>query len=158
MADIQEKLDVLKKIGAALNREDISWAVGASLMLYFNHKTDDFHDIDLMVSEDDAEKCRQILLKMGTMLPPHPKRKYPTKQFMEFVIDSVDIDVMAGFAIADGEKVHDCSFHPDQIGAFIDLEGVSIPIQKMSLWRQYYQWMGRNAKVQMIDGDQHGKE
>lgn len=153
MVDIQEKLAVLKKIGSALNEAGISWAVGASLMLYFNKKTDDFHDIDIMVEENDVKRCTEILSKLGSLQPPHPDKQYRTKVFLEFVIDGVDIDVMAGFEIVEGETVHDCSFRPDQIEKYIDLDGVKIPLQKMSLWRQYYQWMGRTAKVKMIDGE-----
>lgn len=151
MSDVPEKLHVLKKVAAALNAEQISWAVGASLVLYFNQKTDTFHDIDIMITEEDVEEVKRILLKMGSMLPSNPDERYRTKVFMEFVIDGVDLDVMAGFAIADGKEVHDCSFTPDQIEKYVDLDGVRIPVQKMSLWRTYYQWMGRTAKVWMID-------
>ena len=152
MREIQKKLTVLRRIAEALNAAQIEWAVGASLVLYFHGLTDEFHDIDIMVSEEDAERIRQILQTMGRLMPPHPDRKYQTKKFMEFVIDGADIDVMAGFAIVDEEhQVHDCSFTPDQIERYADLDGVRIPIQKISLWRQYYLWMGRTAKVQMID-------
>ena len=29
--------------------------------------------------------------------------------------------------------------------------GVPVPLQAVSVWRQYYEWMGRDAKVRMID-------
>ena len=40
---------------------------------------------------------------------------YRTKTFMEFLIDSIDVDVMAGFAIVKDGKVYDCALRKEQI-------------------------------------------
>ena len=41
---------------------------------------------------------------MGEIQPPNPNSKYKTKSFMEFIIDSIDVDVMAGFSIVSDGK------------------------------------------------------
>ena len=99
--DNEYKLHTLAEIARALNAEKITWAVGASLLLYFKGITSAFHDIDLMVADHDAECVRTILLEMGELRPsdPVPNPMYRTKTFMEFLIESIEVDVMAGFAI-----------------------------------------------------------
>ena len=79
------------------------------MLLYFKNIVPDFHDIDLMVADDDAARVRQILSEMGTLQPPNPNARYRTRTFLEFVIRSVDVDVMAGFSIQHDGRVYDCS-------------------------------------------------
>ena len=54
----EDKLAVLSKLGRALNEAKVTWAVGASLMLYLNKKAMDFNDIDIMTTEQDEERVR----------------------------------------------------------------------------------------------------
>lgn len=53
---VKEKLKLLEKIAYHFNKENVEWALGASMLLYIKGITTEFHDIDLMVSTDDAEK------------------------------------------------------------------------------------------------------
>ena len=59
-----------------------------------------------MISVHDAEQVRTILSEMGELHAPAsaPDPMYRTKVFMEFTIDSVDIDVMAGFSIVSEDE------------------------------------------------------
>ena len=152
--DIQRKLSVLKKIAAEFNHARITWALGASMLLYFKGITDAFHDIDLMVTNEDADAARQILARLGQIQRPGPNEKYQTKLFLEFVIDGVDVDMMAGFAIVHCGRVYDCSLYPEQIKEVHLLDGVPIPLQSLGLWREYYQLMGRERKVEMISSSE----
>ena len=70
---------------------------------------------------------------------------------MEFVIDGVDVDVMAGFSIVSDGMAHDCSLQKEQIVETFMLDGEVIPLQSVELWRRYYALMGRSSKVDMID-------
>ena len=149
--DADTKITVLKRIAARFNAAGITWALGASMLLYFKRIAPEFHDIDLMVADDDAERARQLLCEMGTLLPSNPNDKYRTKCFMEFVIDGVDVDVMAGFSIVSDSIAHDCSLQREQIVETLTLDGEVIPLQSVELWRRYYALMGRSAKVDMID-------
>ena len=151
MNDIEKKLKVLSNIAHVLNEKNVVWAVGASMLLYFKGKTDFFHDIDLMVSEDDVEKLKKQLLPMGLLAPPKPDKQYKTRHFLEFTIDGIDVDVMAGFVIVKDGRDVDCSLFPEQIEEYIQLNGETIPLQSLSDWRRYYELMGRSSKVEMID-------
>lgn len=145
-----KKIAVLKEIARRFNEAGVVWALGASMLLYFKGIVPDFDDIDLMVSNEDANAARGILLEMGELQPPNPNAKYKTSVFLEFVIDGVDVDAMAGFAIVSGDATVDCALKREQIAEIIDLDGVQVPAQSVSLWRTYYKLMGRTDKVEMI--------
>lgn len=151
MIGTKEKLAVLAKIAQRLNALGITWAVGASLMLYLKGIAPSFNDIDLMVAEQDAKKARAALLALGQMLPPKPNTQYKTKCFCEFVVDGADIDLMAGLVIVADGRDHPCPFGPQDIAGWAQVGGQAIPLQSVQRWRRYYQLMGRAEKVRMID-------
>ena len=148
MAGTQEKIQLLLRIAHRLNEAHIEWALGASMLLYFKGITSGFHDIDLMVADCDAECVRTILSEMGENCPsdPIPSPMYRTKTFMEFLIDSVEVDVMAGFAIVKDGKVYDCALRKEQIVEKMRLGTEVIPLQSPLLWCKYYRLMGRDEK------------
>lgn len=151
MNELNKKLEVLTKIAHMLNESQVLWAVGGSMLLYFKGKTDVFHDIDLMVGERDIEKVKSLLVSIGKLSPENPNVQYKTRHFLEFNIDGVDVDVMAGFVIVKDGKDYDCSLSAEQVTEHILLNGEMIPLQSLSDWRKYYALMGRTAKVEMID-------
>ena len=153
MKTVKEKLELLEKIAYYFNKENVEWALGASMLLYFNGITTEFHDIDLMVSIDDAKKVKDILLGMGKIQESNQNQDsiYRTKIFMEFVIDDIDVDVMAGLAIIYEGKLYDCSLSKEQIVEKIKLGKELVPLQSPQLWCKYYQLMGRKEKVKMIE-------
>lgn len=153
MTGTQEKLELLKKIAHRFNEAQIEWALGASLMLFLKGIVSEFHDIDLMISVQDVERAKVILLEMGDLCPPKPEPDpmYRTKVFMEFLIDSVEVDVMAGFAIVKEGKVFDCSLRADQIVEKMVLGTETVPLQSPLLWCKYYRLMERPKKAEMIE-------
>ncbi len=151
MNELNKKIKLLKEIAQRFNTAYITWALGASMLLYFKGITSTFNDIDLMISNDDAESVQKILSEMGELQPPNPNPKYKTKVFMEFVINSVDVDVMAGFSILNDGKIYDCSLDKDQIVEWFTLGNTKIPLQSPLLWCEYYKLMGRKEKVDMIE-------
>ena len=111
--EIKHKLDVLSRIAEKLNADGIGWAIGGSLLLYLKGIAAHFDDIDITVVVEDAESLKSDLLAMGKLMPPNPNRQYKTRHFYEFVIDGVDVDVMAGFVIVKDGKAYDCSLTRD---------------------------------------------
>lgn len=114
MAETMKKIEVLKEIAHRFNEAHVMWSLGASMLLYFKGITTEFHDIDLMIANED-------------------------------------VDVMAGFSIISDEKLFDCSLQEEQIVEKMSLGTEIIPLQSPLLWRKYYQLMGRNEKVKMIE-------
>ena len=104
-----------------------------------------------MIVDDDVEHAKTILSDMGELQKPNLNSKYQTKVFLEYIIDSIDVDVMAGFSILSDDKLYDCSLKKEQIVEKMPLDGELIPLQSPLLWKEYYQLMGRAKKVKMID-------
>lgn len=148
-SEIKHKLETLVKIAKIINERGYTWAIGGSCMMYLHGIVDSFHDIDIMVSIEDAESSKQELLKLGTLEKSTPGM-YATKHFYEFVIDNVDIDVMAGFAIIKDNMLYDCSFIKENIDMIKVIDGVDIPLESLEKWKRYYYLMGRENKVNLI--------
>lgn len=149
--ELKKKLEVLKRIASALNKENVTWAVGASMLLYFKGIVSEFHDIDLMVTLEDVEKVKAILGELGEKQKQEPNSQYKTKCFLEYVIDEVDVDVMAGFVIVNNGQDYPISFDKDSILETIQLGEVSIPLQSVESWKSYYALMNRQSKVELIE-------
>lgn len=151
MEELEKKLRVLSDIARVFNENHLAWAVGASMLLYFKGKTDSFHDLDLMVLEDDADKAERLLSPMGVPAPPNPNERYRTRRFLEYTIGGVEVDVLAGFVIVRDGVEYDCSLRPKEIAEYIRVNGQTVPLQSLDAWRRYYSLMGRTEKAEMID-------
>lgn len=134
MTELQKKIELLQRIAQRLNEAHVQWALGASMLLYFKGITSAFHAIDLMVADHDAECVRTILLEMGELRPsdPVPNPMYRTKTFVEFLIESIEVDVMAGFAIVHEGTVYDCSLREEQIAEKMPFGTEVIPRNRRS--------------------------
>lgn len=148
---LDRKLYVLTRVARELNEAKITWAVGASLLLYLEGITDIFHDIDLMILERDIDRAVAVMERFGKPSLPNPACGFKTRRFLEYSIDGVDFDLMAGFVIVKEGVDYDCSLRPEQIKRGVTLNGVEIPLQSVRDWRRFYDLMGRTEKVEMID-------
>ena len=106
---MEKKLQVLSKIAKELNNKQIVWAVGASTLLYLNDLVEEFHDIDILIMEECVEKTKEAFAVLGDLLEREPSEQYKSKHFLEYIVDGVDIDVIAGFVIVrDGVEYLQC--------------------------------------------------
>ena len=150
MITTEDKLLLLSKLAARFKEQGITWAVGASLLLYFKGYVDSFNDLDIMVTEKDSLMMDKILNEMGEFRVSE-KGNFATKYFREYVIESVDVDMIGGFAIVNDGKVIDCDLDKSEITGFAEVHGQLIPLHSVSLWRKYYALMGREKRVELID-------
>lgn len=145
------KLKVLKRIADKFNENNITWAMAASVLLFFNGIVDEFHDLDIMIDDEDASKAKEIMDSLGTYIPSPENCHYKTKHFLEYVVDDVEVDVMGGFIIVKDDVDYDCSLKTENIEGYFDLDGTKIPLYSVSEWRRFYDLMGRTKKVEIID-------
>lgn len=151
MDGITRKLSVLSHIAGELNRQNIVWAVGGSLLLYLKGIAADFADIDVMVAEADAQTAKGILMSLGDIRPAHENTLYKTKYFWQFKVAGVDLDVLAGFTIMrDGQEYY-FPLTEESIADSTVVNEARIPLQSLMEWRQFYGLMGRDEKVKLID-------
>ena len=151
MEEKERKLKVLARIGERLNAQNITWALGASALLYLKGLVPDFSDLDIMLKEEDAERAEGVFASLGHQLPAKHKPEFKTRYYRAFQIQGVAVDVMAGFTILSQGEAHYFPLKKEAIRDYAEIQGVLIPLQSLVEWRQYYELMGRWNKVEIID-------
>lgn len=143
---------VLIKITEALNSTDILWGVGASMLLYQYKLIDNPSDIDITVSVSDIAEVDRILSSMGEKLTETKSDIYLTEYFYEYIIDGVNIDVMAGFKINLANSVFEYPFDKNSVPHHLKIENTVIPFSSLEDWFVLYQLMPeREHKVNLIN-------
>lgn len=144
-------LKTLSLIGKKLNEENILWGVGASILLNQYNLIKEPNDIDIFVHTKDIHKADNILKNMGIKKDREKTDTYLTKYFCEYIINQVDIDVMAGFKIKHKEGVYEYIFDEKSITKYIEINGVEIPFTSLEDWYVIYEIIpNREKKVELI--------
>jgi hypothetical protein len=147
----EEKLKVLAGIASRLNGRGLTWAVGASLMLYLRGRVSTFRDIDILVSEEHAGEAWQQLSAMGHEKPDVPSPRFRTRHIHHLVAGGVEVDLIAGFVIVDAEGPHECPLLDADIDTEADVMGQSVPLHSLKAWHRYYTLMGREQKARLCE-------
>lgn len=145
--------NTLIQIAKELNKEQITWAIGASVLLNFYKLVDDPNDIDIIVKISDIEKTNRTLKKIGYKKSSEKSGFYSTKYFYEYEINKIDIDVMAGFVINyDRNKQYLYEFNQESITKVLNINNVEIPLASLEDWYVLYSLMNnRGEKVNLIE-------
>lgn len=144
--------ETLSIIGERFNKEGILWAVGASVMLNQYGLVDRPNDIDLLVDINDIKRADYILKELGTKKNRERVEEYSTEYFYEYVINSSDVDVMAGLTINFSGGSYRYIFDIDSVSRVVDINGVDIPLSSLEDWYVLYQVIpNREKKVVMIE-------
>ncbi|MBO4849776.1 MAG: hypothetical protein J5529_02615 [Prevotella sp.] len=142
-----KKLAILAKIARRMNAAGLTWAVGASLMLFLRGRVGGFHDIDIMVAEEQVAQAIGILEGLGVNKGGRPNPKYLTRHFHEFDIDGVEVDLLAGYVIVSHGLPHECPLRLEDIDSSAMVLGEAIPLHALAEWRRYYILMGKPEKA-----------
>ena len=156
--DLDKKLAVLAGIAHKFNDKQVTWAIGASALLYFRGVAEAFADIDIVIAESDVDSVKEILAACGTQQASPPNVQYQTKVFLEYVIEGVGVDIMAGFTVVKDGVAHYFPLEKKKITEHITVGGAAIPLQSLEEWKLYYALMGRTEKVVLIERKQKEKQ
>lgn len=144
--------NTLSYMGEKLNNSNITWAVGASILLNQFGLVDKPNDIDIFVDIKDIEKTDEILKGMGDKNKWEKTATYSTKYFYEYIISGINVDVMAGFAVNHSNGVFEYIFDYKSISEFRLINGVDIPFTSLEDWYVIYQLIpNREPKVNLIE-------
>ncbi|MBU5593237.1 RepB family plasmid replication initiator protein [Clostridium sp. MSJ-4] len=144
--------EVLYYIGEKINKENILWAVGGSIVLNHYGLIQCPNDIDIIVHNKDIDLLDSILKSLGDKKPIESSGTYSTKYFYEYNIKGIDIDVMSDFAINHSCGVYKYPFDKESITDFKDIKGIKIPMSSLEDWYIAYQLMAnREVKVNLIE-------
>lgn len=143
---------VLFKIAKQLNEAKVTWAVGASIVLdYYDLLDKSPQDIDLIIQIDDIEKVDRILKTLGKKQSWEKSEQYSTPYFYEFVIDDVEVDVMAQLTINTTKGQFQYPFDKNCINSIWSEMGIDVPLTSLEDWFVLYGLMeNREDKVKLI--------
>ena len=145
--ELSKLKDSLQIFAEDLNKHNIKWALGGSLLLYFEGINTTVGDIDILVDENDYTKLLRLLQKYN-YTSTTPNSKYLTKHFISLVINEVDFDIMLGFAIQTRGNLYQFPF---KINKAIRLKDQTIYLSSINEWLLAYDKMGRDEKVKIIE-------
>jgi hypothetical protein len=151
--------EVLVKIAKKLNKADITWALGGSVMLKLRGLPVKPNDIDLLVSLEDVEKADRVIQNLCQSRQNNSHKKdenYATQFFCQYKVDGIDLDLMAGFTLKlkeKGEKkIFKYRFNETSIVKNIKHNDAKIPLSSIEDWYVLYNLMpGKQNKVQLIE-------
>lgn len=146
---MDKSLKVLEKIAHIFNENHIVWSLGASCMLYLRGITQIFNDIDIRISNKDIQKATQLL----SVYPSYkrvPNSKYKTKQFYEYKIDNIDIDIMVDFSIMYNNETYIFPLDDTSNNDVFSLNGEKIYLDSIKEWKLYYRLMERTDKYKLL--------
>jgi hypothetical protein len=144
--------NTLSYMGEKLNGSNIIWAVGASILLNQFGLINKPNDIDIFVDIKDIDRADEILKSIGEKKKWEKTAAYSTKYFYEYIIDGIDVDVMAGFAVNHNNGVFEYIFDYNSISEFKIINGVNIPFTSLEDWYIIYQLIpNREPKVNLIE-------
>ena len=143
---------VLSELAFRLNLENISWGVGASVMLNYYNLVDFPNDIDIIVSTKDSSTADKILRSCGKKNVSRDLEIYKSDFFANYSIRGVEVDLIAGFSIKQNSSYFKYDFDKNSITKLWNLEGVKIPLTAVEDWYILYQLMpNKEEKVQLIE-------
>jgi len=142
----------LSYIGEKLNKENILWGVGASILLNHYNLVNNPKDIDILVALEDIHKADEILKFLGHKKVRELNDSYSTEYFNEYIINGIDIDVMSGLTLNHEEGKYTQIFDKASIVDELDVDDVKIPLTSLEDWYIIYQLIpGRDYKVTLIE-------
>ncbi|ATD54843.1 nucleotidyltransferase family protein [Clostridium chauvoei] len=144
--------NTLQKVARELNKSNIRWAIGASILLKEYKIINKVNDIDIIVDIKDVKKLDSILKNIGIRKEGNENLNYSTKYFYEYVVDGIDIDVMADFTINHENGKYIVLLDEKSITSYKSLNGVIVPFMSLEDWYIIYQLIkGRDKKVSLIE-------
>ena len=144
--------NTLIKVSEALNKSGILWSIGASLLLNQYRLADKPSDIDILVSCHDVDKADYILSEMGRKETSIKNNDvYGTKHFHEYVIESINVDLMADLTIKYENRIVSYIFDKKSVPHNFCIRNASIPFSTLEDWFVLYHLMpGKAAKSDLI--------
>jgi len=126
--------------------------VGGSILLNQFGLVDRPNDIDILVDINDIDRAHELLKSIGHKMECESTATFSTKYFYKYIVNGIDVDVMAGFAINHSEGVYEYIFDRESIAEFRLINGVNIPFASLEDWYVLYQLIpNRKSKVELIE-------
>lgn len=146
---------VLVLVCRELEKAHVRFGIGASLLLMAYGIVDKASDIDLIVHIEDVLKAKEIMDSLGVLEPSSDHNLYYSEVFLEYKVDSVDVDIMANFTIKTEEGLHLYPFSEEEI---VIMGPEKLPYLSLEKWEKAYRLMERTKKADLVSAYLNGKK
>lgn len=141
--------NTLVKISVDLNKHNINWGLGGSLLLYLNDIETTVNDIDIVIDESDLNKVAKLVSNYHHIEKPK-NDIYLTEKFYSVTIDEVDIDLMVGFKVSTGNEIYSYPSGPNLFDKTISIDNININLCRLEDWQKAYTAMKRDNKIKLL--------
>ena len=148
-AEYTPRRELIRRIVIEFEKRDIVWAVGCSFSLFLRGIVDDFHDFDILVSNKDVEKAKEIMRDVihANLVAVGGNGFCNSDDYSHWQINNCDIDLIAGFRVETfGHSLH-VPMRPEII-EILDIEYLPYKIPAISVEPLY-------CLYSMMEGWQH---
>ncbi|QOR66150.1 hypothetical protein IM538_20645 [Cytobacillus suaedae] len=145
-------LETLAYVANCINKKNITWGVGGSLLLHFHQLVKDPNDIDLLVSENHAINLIKTLNELGSAKDASSTYPFCTTYFSTSIVNTTEIDVMGGFCIQHPVGKYKLTFDEESVVDSITINKNKVPLTALEDWYVLYQLMpNKQEKVTLLE-------
>lgn len=139
--------ETLKEVAVRLNKVGCSWAVGGSLVLYFNGLWKCPNDIDILIDLKDVDDVMKGMEGLGEFKELKGKEPFRTEKFFGYNINGIDVEFMCNFKIKTGEKaVYEFILDEAAIVDRVEFKETLVNVTSLEDWMVAYLVMGDPKK------------
>lgn len=132
--EYRERKEVFLKVVKLFNKENISWAIGCSMVLFLKGIVDEFHDFDLIVELKDVPKAKKIMQEdLKAVLKGTGGNGYCESDiYLHYQFGRVDLDIISGFRVLTFGASYYYPLNPNEID-FLEITNADITVPLISL-------------------------
>jgi len=144
--------DALFEVISNFNQTGIRYALGGSALLYYHGITDTVHDLDFIIHPSDIEKANVCMKKVGIAIAASKKFQYGTRHYKKYLVDGVEVDLMADLIIFHGVYSFEHHFDSSDLIQTFTVRGESVKLGNLEDWYLIYLFIGsREDKVKALE-------
>lgn len=139
----------LLEMASQLNKSNINWGLGGSLLLHLKGINTSVHDIDFVIDEKDLHKM-DFLVKEYKHKEIKKNEIYLTKKTYKMSLNNIEIDLIVGFKVKTPNGVYSYPSGSDLVSELLYIDDVKINLCSLKDWLNTYRAINRTDKVNMI--------
>lgn len=143
-------INTLELFAKILNKNNITWGLGGSFLLYFHKITNIVHDIDIIIDKKDYEKLLRIL-EHFPYIYHESDETYLTTHFFTVNINDIKIDLMIDFKVKSKDGIYSFPFNQSLTTSLTTENNVDIYLSSLEEWYNAYRAMNRQNKIQLLE-------
>lgn len=123
-----ERKEALFKVVLEFEKAKINWGLACSMNLFLRGLVDEFHDLDLIVDNEDVTLIMEVMENIGAVLMATGGNGFcESNVYMHYQLDRVDIDIIAGFRVVTFGTKFLYNFSKEEI-EFIEIDTINVPL------------------------------